>query len=310
MANLGYIQIIRECNQKCRFCSNPPTGYLLTFEQGIEMIDKYIEMNYDGVILTGGEPTISDFLPGLVKYCAERNFNHRILTNGQRLSDMDYLEELLDSGLRHIGISIYSCRNDVAAYLTGKSDSLEKVIEALENIAHFDGVHVDIQTTINKYNADHLYENVKFLVSRFPFLNHFIWNNLDPMSDIVAKNTDTVPKLNDFYLELYLAMDFLSKTKRSFRVERVPLCYLPEFEHVSTETRKIVLNEERAVFFLDQKEFVRQVFFYYEHAKCCKKCTLVNICAGLTMMDVFYNSNELYPVFVDPDTIIKRIRKG
>jgi hypothetical protein len=26
MANLGYLQLTRNCYQKCHFCSNPPTG--------------------------------------------------------------------------------------------------------------------------------------------------------------------------------------------------------------------------------------------------------------------------------------------
>ena len=40
-------------------------------------------------------------------------------------------------------------------------------------------------------------------------------------------------------------MRFLHKEGRTFRVERVPLCYMTEFAHCSTETRKIVKGEER-----------------------------------------------------------------
>ena len=62
MAQLGYIQITRECNQRCRFCSNPPTGQELTEEQMREEMDHLVELEYDGVILTGGEPTTSPLL--------------------------------------------------------------------------------------------------------------------------------------------------------------------------------------------------------------------------------------------------------
>ena len=33
MANLGYLQLTRNCYQKCQFCSNPPTGVHLDDEQ-------------------------------------------------------------------------------------------------------------------------------------------------------------------------------------------------------------------------------------------------------------------------------------
>ena len=34
MANIGYMQVVRHCNQYCRFCSNPATGWMLV-EKGV-----------------------------------------------------------------------------------------------------------------------------------------------------------------------------------------------------------------------------------------------------------------------------------
>ena len=62
MANLGYLQLTRNCYQKCQFCSNPPTGVHLDEEEMRANIDRLVEMGYDGVILTGGEPSISELL--------------------------------------------------------------------------------------------------------------------------------------------------------------------------------------------------------------------------------------------------------
>ena len=33
VANLGYLQLTRNCYQQCRFCSNPPTGVDLTEDE-------------------------------------------------------------------------------------------------------------------------------------------------------------------------------------------------------------------------------------------------------------------------------------
>ena len=42
MANLGYMQIVRHCNQYCRFCSNPSSGWILDLETAQRQIDDFV----------------------------------------------------------------------------------------------------------------------------------------------------------------------------------------------------------------------------------------------------------------------------
>jgi len=307
MATLGYIQVTRKCNQKCRFCSNPPTKKTLSFQEGLSDINYFIKKGYDGVIFTGGEPTLSPQLPKFLSYCKKKKIHARVITNGQKIADFGYLKLLKDSGLYHLHLSIYSIKPDIQGFLTQNDDSFSNIKKALENLKKIRGITVDINTVINKYNADHLDKNVIWLTKRFPFLRHFVWNNLDPSMNRATENPDTIPRLNDFELSLHRAMEYLQKTGRTFRVERVPLCYMTGFEHCSTETRKIVKREEMAIHFLDKKGFVRVENFRYSKAECCKSCFLNDICAGLYMMGKYYDAKELYPVFVDKNKIIKKI---
>jgi hypothetical protein len=80
-------------------------------------------------------------------------------------------------------------------------------------------------------------------------------------------------------------MSYLESTGRTSRVERVPLCYMRWFEHFSTETRKIVKDEERIVHFLDEREIVKQKSEWFIHDKWteCESCDLNAICAGIWM---------------------------
>ena len=71
MANLGYLQLTRNCYQRCRFCSNPPTGVDLSIQEMRDVIDGLAEMDYDGVILTGGEPTMSPLLKPALEYATD-----------------------------------------------------------------------------------------------------------------------------------------------------------------------------------------------------------------------------------------------
>ena len=66
-------------------------------------------------------------------------------------------------------------------------------------------------------------------------------------------------------------MDYLVSTGRTFRAERVPLCYMRRFAWASTETRKIVKEEERCIRFLDFKGFIHQKEFLHGKGSACDK---------------------------------------
>lgn len=309
MANLGYVQVTRRCNQCCRFCSNPEREVDLDLDAGRAQVDELAAAGYDGVIFTGGEPTLCQDLPALIAHARHRGLPPRIVTNGQRLGTEDgLLERLLDAGLVHVHLSLYSHRRDVVAALTGVPESLDRAHAAMERLGtHADRVAVDVNTVINTFNADHLDEHVAAVVQRFPFVRHLVFNNLDPVMNRVAENPDTIPALWQFELSLYRAARWLEAHDRTFRIERVPLCYMVEFAHCSTETRKIVLEEERTTHFLDDKGRVRQTGFWHDKAECCAVCLLDPICAGLDGVGHGFQLQELTPVFVPAATVVGRV---
>jgi MoaA/NifB/PqqE/SkfB family radical SAM enzyme len=311
MANLGYIQLTRACNQLCRFCSNPPSGLEATSNAVCALVDDFVERAYDGVILTGGEPTLVPWLTDVVRHASARGLAVRIITNGQLLAEGELLGELVAAGLRHCHVSLYSHDPTVHDALTRNAGSHGRAVRALERIGAEPGLTADVNCVINKYNAGALDELVRFVLQRFPRVRHLVFNNLDARMNRVAENPDTVPKLTDFELSLQRALRLAEASGCSFRVERVPLCYMAEWAHCSTETRKIVKDEERIVHFLDQKGMVRQQKSAFVHGKAdvCRVCRLDAICAGLDGLGEFRDDSELYPVFLDPAPIADRVRR-
>jgi len=306
MASLAYIQVCRICNQECRFCSNPSLDKTVSLKKAKGLIDNYISQGYEGVILSGGEPTLYPYLVELISYTVNKELPVRIITNGQKTADFEYIKSLVDTGLSHISLSIYSNNPSIQSFLTKNNDSFGNIEKTLDNAKKLN-ITVDIATVINKYNAGHLSEIVKWLVRKYPFIRHFIWNNLDPSMNRASENPDTIPRLIDFELELYKAMSFLHSRGRTFRVERVPLCYMAEFAHCSTEARKIIKKEERTIYFLDKKGLTFQKGWAYGKTKCCNICSLNEICPGLYLMDEYFSSKELYPVFVSKNEITKHV---
>ena len=307
MANIGYIQVVRHCNHFCGFCSNPTSAYVHTQESLRALVDDLVARDYYGVVLTGGEPTLHPELPEVVRYAKAQGLHVRMITNGSRLADPEFAARLAEAGLDLVHVSIYSVRPEVEASLRGMPGTLDKAFAAIDQaVAH--GIPVNINSVINKQNADHLHENIAYLIKHHPGVRHFVWNNLDPSMGRAEVNQDRfLHRMADLKDSLYRALRLLHLSGRTFRVERVPLCYMPEFAWASTETRKIVKGEERLVHFLDAKQTVRQTSFEHIYAPTCHECSVRNICGGLFERGSAYDPAELQALDVPMRPIVEQV---
>ena len=306
MANIYYLQLTRECNQNCRFCSNPSNGSVISESKARAMMRSYAALKATGIIFTGGEPTLHDKLPDFAAYARKLGMEPRIVTNGRRTADPAYLAELRRAGLGLMHVSVHSHVPALQDYLARTKGSLRCILETLGNAGRL-GMTVNINTVINRYNSGHLHLAARYLCSRFPFLRHFVYNYMDPGMERVVEFPDTIPSLPGMEASLAAAMRYLDGSGRTFRVERVPLCFMAEFPHCSTDTRKIVLKEDRLTYFLDEKELITQDDWNYGHAARCRPCRLKKICAGLYKMNVYYKASDLCPVFLDPAAVAAKI---
>ncbi|MBI5622558.1 MAG: radical SAM protein [Elusimicrobia bacterium] len=308
MAELAYMQVARVCNQKCVFCSNPANGRVITWKEAESLVDRFAKKGFAGLILTGGEPTLFKELPRLISYAIEKGLPPRLITNGQRTAEKGFLASLAKAGLQHIHVSVHSASAAMQAGLSQNRASLANIQRTLDIAAKL-GLRVDINTTICKRNAGELHVLVAWLMERWPRLKHFVWNNLDPLMNRASLDPSLVPKLRDLEVSLHLAMTMLDASGRTFRVDRVPLCFMAEFPHRSTETRKLVKEEDRSIYFLDQKGLQSQNkhFWTYAKGKPCRSCSLEPVCAGLYQLDVYYSAAELCPSFLSPDAVRRSI---
>lgn len=307
MANIGYIQVVRHCNHFCGFCSNPTTPYTHDFESMKVLVDDFVERGYFGVILTGGEPSLHPELPRICQYASDQGLHVRMITNGTRMANPAFAEAMAEAGLKLVHVSIYSVIESVEDQLRGTPGTLPISLQAITNANRF-GIDVNINCVINKLNADHLDLNIRYFIEHHPYIRHFVWNNLDPSMGRAEVNQDQfMHRLADCELSLQRALRLLHRTGRTFRVEKMPLCYMTDFAWASTETRKIVKGEERIVHFLDDKQTVRQVEWGHMYAEDCERCSLRSICGGLFDRGDAYDPIELHPVFVDRDKIVESI---
>lgn len=192
------------------------------------LVDDFVTRGYFGVILTGGEPTLHPELPKICAYARDQGLHVRMITNGSRLADPEFARQMGEAGLQLAHVSVYSVRPEVEAALRGMAGSLPTAFNAVRN-AHDNGIEVNINCVINKLNADHLHENIEYWIEHHPYIRHFVWNNLDPsMGRAEVNQAQFTPRLRDFEVSLQRALILLYRSGRTFRVEKVPLCYMTD----------------------------------------------------------------------------------
>lgn len=101
--HVAAIVFTQGCNFRCPWCHNPELVYPEHFTPTLpcDGVEHFLSLlnpcMYDGVIITGGEPTIhKSTLPELCWLVKSKGLKVRLDTNG---ADPDFLLELLDSGL-------------------------------------------------------------------------------------------------------------------------------------------------------------------------------------------------------------------
>ncbi len=289
MANIWYIQVNRFCNNKCHFCSNPSTWKNISFKRWKELIDDFKKRNYRGIIFTWWEPTLSSDLVNWIQYSNNIWMECRVISNWMQCANKNYTRQLRNAWLTLIHFSLYSYIDKIHDFLTDTPWSYRKVLEAIQNALNT-GIRVQLNTVINKYNQNHLDKTVKFVIKNFSRINHFVWNNLDPkMMRQTEIALSTLPDFKISWESLVKAMTFLEKNNKTFRVERLPLCFMRGFEFASTETRKIVKDEERMVYFLDFREKFQELDWEHEKLDECNNCDLNTICAWVYEYKKYYN---------------------
>jgi cyclic pyranopterin phosphate synthase len=144
------ISVTDRCNLRCTYCMPAeglewlPRDELLTFEELTRVARVCVERyGFDGIRLTGGEPTVRAQLPALVEQLADLGVDLAMTTNA--LSLRLIARDLRAAGLNRLNISCDSLRPERFAALT-RRDALPQVLDGIDAAleAGFDPVKVNV----------------------------------------------------------------------------------------------------------------------------------------------------------------------
>ena len=142
------------CNQKCIHCYAAEQEHAeeaeLSTEEWLKILSILRKEKISQVTFTGGEPTMRDDLPELVRNA--RWFVTRLNTNGARLTP-EYCKALKDADLDSVQITFYSDDPDIHNELVG-APNYEKTVDGIRN-ALAAGLNLSINTPLCTLNRDY-----------------------------------------------------------------------------------------------------------------------------------------------------------
>jgi hypothetical protein len=170
---LGIIDVTNRCNMRCPICfaNAAAAGYVYepTFEQVVEMIHN-LRANRPvpapALQLSGGEPTLRDDLPDIVREAKKAGFPHvEVNSNGLRLAqDLDFVKKLVDAGVSTIYLQFDGVTPEPYKITRGQ-DILEYKLKAIENCRRAGLKSVVLVVTLVKGVNDHqLGDIIKFAI--------------------------------------------------------------------------------------------------------------------------------------------------
>ena len=158
------LAITYRCNNNCAHCYNArPRQYPeLTTGEWKQVIDRLWDAAIPHIVFTGGEPTLRSDLPELVAYAEHKGQISGLNTNGRRLKDAAFLQELVDAGLDHVQITLESHDPAIHDQMVKANGAWQDTVAGIKN-ALASHLYVMTNTTLLKNNSPYLAETLQFL---------------------------------------------------------------------------------------------------------------------------------------------------
>ena len=167
------IDVTDRCNQHCPYCfakseidadrSGEPT--LEEIEAKYDLLLELGEERPFNIQLSGGEPTVRDDLPQIIKMARDKGFEYvQINTNGRRLATEEgYAQILKEAGASVIFMQFDGTRDEIYEQLRGES-LFEMKVKAIRNCEKAGLAVTIVPTIVDGVNSDNIGEMMDFLV--------------------------------------------------------------------------------------------------------------------------------------------------
>lgn len=251
------------CNNNCIYCTfkNISSNDLNTILSSSEKIEN--------VLLYGGEPTLrSDIFQIIRKLVNSGAGRIKILTNGRRLSDINYLYKLIDAGCFLFEFKLWGSNPMIHDKITRTSNSFYETVNGLNNLASVQDKFVSVRIPVCRDNYRDI-QDIVVLSINFG-VNRIILSYSDPKLSM----KDALPFIfNSINISIFNRTWILT--------EGFPFCVMKNLEKHMSEI------------YGDSQVFNACNLTYHEK---CSECVFRNLCSGINSEYLTNNGMEFLPV--------------
>jgi MoaA/NifB/PqqE/SkfB family radical SAM enzyme len=269
------------CNERCGFCvvgSPLAKADSVDYYGLVNFLVANAGQGYESVNLHGGEPTIHPRFLELLD--TTRVFGYpeiHIQTNGRRLKNPQFVEELRQRSVTLLVISLHGANSDVQDCLTQTPGGFNETIEGIRN-ARRAGIAVRVNTVLTRVNMGQLANICQLCVDLD--VGHINVSNLHPVGSGFFALDRQAPTVAQTRHHLLPVIEELLAAGRKVTLEGFPLCVVTPYERLAIEdgTRFIRMLYQDKVYdnydeFMDRE--------CREHGPPCEGCALRDACGGV-----------------------------
>ncbi len=152
------------CNNDCAHCYNArPRDYPeLSTAEWKRILDRTWELGIPHIVFTGGEATLRPDLPELVAHAEANGQITGLNTNARRLSQVEYVVQLVEAGLDHVQITLESFAPEVHDGMMRTRGAFRQTVQGLRNVLAT-RLYVMTNTTMLRSNAHSIPATLDFL---------------------------------------------------------------------------------------------------------------------------------------------------
>lgn len=223
------------CNNRCHFCVQGDKRLKWGAKPAPELVRVLTEgrPQFDGVVFTGGEPTLRRDLPDLVALARDLGYRTiQIQTNGRMFAHDSYAKLLVEQGANEFSPALHGHMAPVHDYLTSAPGSFSQTVAGIRNLKAL-GQYVLTNTVVTKPNFRHLPEIARLLISLG--VDQFQFAFVHPVGTAAKEFAGIVPRMT-------LAAPFMKQglrigrtARRRVTTEAVPYCILRGYEDCVVE---------------------------------------------------------------------------
>ncbi len=299
------------CNERCVFCTDVNQRSRKRLQPAAVWNEQLREMREKGaehVLFVGNEPTLRNDLPEMIAYAKSVGYRDiELSTNGVRLSDRAYFQELLDAGMTSLSLSIHGYDEASEGINTGRPDLVKRRRQCLENFAALvgdhaaqttRGVYLTTVTILTRYNLEHLARIVAYLDQFHCMYMKFCYpwilgSAADNFAQVVPSYVDVVHALEPIRARL-------EDPYQGIHVANLPPCIPTGWTSDRQDRKRIILPigpSDTGGTQLMPRTKVVPMDPTLVHAPVCATCVMKTMCNGVSARYLeHYGSAGLAPI--------------